>query len=75
MDSTYPVAPGTLGSTLVIGWKVGAEGGLGLLFAGKEGNRVDLEQAEPQPAFWGKGLFGCWQALGGRWNNEVERAG
>lgn len=33
-----------------------------------------MEQAEPQPAFWGKGLLVCWRALGGRWNNEVERA-
>lgn len=43
--------------------------------AGKEGTWVDLEQAEPQQAFWGKGLLVRWQALGRRWNNEVERAG
>lgn len=75
LDSTHPVAPGTLGSALEIGWNMGSEGGLGLWFARKEGNRVDLEQAEPQSAFWGKGLFGCWRTLGRRWNNEAERAG
>lgn len=44
------------------------------MVAGEEGQRVDLEQVEPQSALWSKGLFGCWRALGGRWNNEAERA-